>query len=190
MIQSHEKELDEPALVEFYTHLRNICILTLNAHPDDDEMYNLLFKLYKDNLNRGYFHYEGKLHPSRYLAISEYAARMNKYDWAFEFIEKYKDQIIGETETQDVYRLNLAMYYFGIGKFQDCLDNIPGSLSYVDYQITAKRLEIKALFELKSSLLDYKLDAFKMYLSRTSPKLLSPPRRQMNLDFANFMQQI
>ncbi len=45
----------------------------------------------------------------------------------------------------------------------------------MNYLFFGKRLELKALYELRSDLLDFKLDAFKMFLSRTSPKLLSTP---------------
>lgn len=189
-LQTYEDGLEIIVLQEFYTYLRNICVLVLERNPDNPEIYELLFNLYKDNLKRGFLHYEGKLHPSRYLAISEYAARANKHEWALNFIEEYKDAIIGDNETQDIYRLNLAYYYFGINQFETCLDYIPGSSTFVDYQIAAKRLEIKVFYELQSELLPFKIDAFKMFLSRTSKKLLSDTRRQMNLDFVNLINQM
>jgi len=43
---------------------------------------------------------------------------------------------------------------------------------------------------LRSELLTYKLDAFKMFLSRTSQKLLSENQRQINSDFANLLHQL
>lgn len=61
---------------------------------------------------------------------------------------------------------------------------------FVDYLLHGKRLELKALYELKSDLLTYKLDAFKMFLSRTSHKLLSDAQRQINADFANLLHQL
>ena len=63
-------------------------------------------------------------------------------------------------------------------------------LTNVDYLLAGKRLELKALYELQSDLLPYKLDAFKMFLSRTSQKLLPDNRRQMNIDFINLLFQI
>ena len=119
----YEKKLDSESLKEYYTYLRNICVLILILSPEHEEINFTLHDLYKDNLNRGYLHYEGRIHPSRYLAISENAARVNKYEWALDFIEKHKHQLIGENETQDIYRLNLANYQFGIQQFSDCLDN-------------------------------------------------------------------
>ena len=81
--------------------------------------------------------------------------------------------IIGENETQDIYRLNLANYQFGLEQFSDCLDNIPATSPFVVYMLHGKRLELKALFELRSELLPYKLDAFKMFLRNGAKPNLS-----------------
>ncbi|MEZ4927817.1 MAG: hypothetical protein R3A50_16160 [Saprospiraceae bacterium] len=185
-----EKKLDDESLRGFYTYLRNICALILTADSEQKEVNKTLFDLYKDNLKRGYLHYEGKLHPSRYLAISECALKANEPVWAISFINKYKDDIIGENENQDIFRLNMAYYLFNIGKYEDCLDYIPGASPFVDYHLAGKRLELKAYFELNSELLPYKLDAFKMFLSRTSQKLLPKIQRQRNIDFCNFLFQL
>ncbi len=190
LLLAHEKNLDEGSLREFYTYLRNLCILVLLTNFEKIEVEFTLHELYKDNLMRGYLHYEGKIPASRYWAVSSNATRVKDFEWALEFIEKYKLELIGENETQDIYRLNLANYLFGIGQFSECLDNIPPTSPFVDYLLHGKRLELKALYELYSDLLPYKLDAFKMFLSRTSQKLLSESQRQINSDFANLLHQL
>ena len=190
LLKLHEPNLDADALKEYYTYLRNICVLVLRNGQESEEINFTLYELYKDNLDRGYLHYEGKLHPSRYLAISDLAARVKQYEWWLAFIEKYKHDIIGENETQDIYRFNMASYLFGIGKYSECLDFIPATSPFVDYLLHGKRLELKALFELKSDLFSYKLDAFKMFLSRTSQKILPDMQRQKNVDFNNLLTQI
>ena len=53
-----------------------------------------------------------------------------------------------------------------------------------------KRLELKSFYEIRSDLLPYKLDAFKMFLSRTSQKLLAESQRIIHVDFANLLTQI
>ncbi len=190
LLVAFETQLDAEILRESYTYLRNFCVLVLLTDPDDLAISNLLYELYKDNLERGYLHFEGKIHPSIYLAISECAARANKHEWALSFIEKYKNDIIGENETRDIYSLNLAYYLFGVGKFSECLDNIPATSLNVSNLLAGKRLELKALYELQSDLLPYKLDAFKMFLNRTSKKLLPAARRQMNVEFNNLFYQL
>jgi hypothetical protein len=135
-------------------------------------------------------HYEGKINRSKYWIVSHTSMKVADFAWAFEFIEKYKYEIRDENETQDIYRLNIANYMFRTGRFLECLDNIPPTSPFVDYLLHGKRLELKTLYELNSELLSYKLDAFKMFLSRTSQKLLSESQRQIHTDFANLVHQL
>ncbi len=144
MLQQYEQSLDKESLQQFYTYLRNLSILVSAGDYGNDEVALTLHELYKDNLTRGYLHYEGKLHPSRYWAVTSNAIRVKDFDWAFRFIEKNKFDLIGENETQDIYRLNLANYFFGVGRFAECLDNIPASSPFVDYLLRGKCLEIKS----------------------------------------------
>ena len=190
VLRFHEKKLDQESLREFFTYLRNLCSLALSQDMEKFELEFILHDLYRDNLKRGYLHYEGKLHPSRYWAVSSNAVRVKEFDWALDFIEKYKLELIDENETQDIYRLNLANYLFGIGCFSECLANIPPTSPFVDYLLAGKRLEIKAYYELHSDLFSFKLEAFKVFLSRTSPKLLSETQKQIHVDFANLLTQI
>jgi len=190
LLRQYEEKLDKESLQEFYTYLRNVCALVFFADIEQVEIEITLHELYKDNLARGYLHNEGRLLPSRYWAVSSNAVRVKEFVWALDFIEKYKFELIGENETQDIYRLNLANYLFGVGRFSECLDNIAANSPFVDYLLNGKRLEIKAHYELQSELLPFKLKAFKVFLSRTSPKLLSEPQRQIHLDFANLLHQL
>ncbi len=187
---AHEIQIDTEALSGFYTYLRNICNLALSQDPDNEDIIKTLFELYQDNLDRGFLHYEGKLIPSRYLGISEFAIKANAPYWALNFIEKYKNEIAGENETHDIYRLNMAHHLFATSKFEECLDFIPATSPFLDYLINGKRLEIKAYYELGSDLLDFKMDAFKMFLSRTSQKIFSETIRKNNQDFLNFVFQL
>ena len=123
-------------------------------------------------------------------SITEQAIRLGEFNWAYTFLEKYKAEFAMENETQDIYNTNLALYYFGIGQFQQCLDHIPPTSPILDYMLLGRRLELICMLELESELLSYKLDAFKMFLSRTSKKLLPVNRRQRNLDFLNIFTQI
>ena len=186
----HEKDLDSSQLRDFYAYLRNFCVLTVSADYEQVEMEVVLHELHKDNLYRGFMHYEGKLNRSKYWIISHTAMKVTAFAWAQEFIEKYKHEIRDENETQDLYRLNLANYMFRTNRFSECLDNIPPSSPFVDYLLHGKRLELKALYELNSEFLSYKLDAFKMFLSRTSKKLISESQRQIHTDFVNLLYQI
>ena len=156
----------------------------------EGDIYRFLHLLYRDNLNRGFLHYNGKLHPSRYLAVSDNAIAIGEYDWALEFIQQNRHNIIGDNDSNDCYRLNMANYYFSRRMYAECIDFIPPSSVFTDYLLKAKRLELMALFETQSELLTFKLDTFKMFVSRTSPKILSDYFRQIHSDFINLLHQI
>lgn len=190
LLRRYEKMLDGDSLSRFYGHIRNFAVLIVTADRDKMDICYTLHELYVDNLERGYLHYEGKLPPARYYAVSDNALRVKQLDWAIAFIEKYKNDIYGENETNDMYRFVKANYLFTVGRFSECLDILPSNSSFVAYLLLGKRMEIKALYELQSDLLSYKLDAFKMYLSRTSTKILSDTQRQIHVDFANYFTQI
>ena len=151
--------------------------------PNNLEVENLLFNTYKDNLQDGYLHYEGKLSPIRYRVVYEIALKLQEYEWAYQFIEFYKDEIHRENESKDIYCFAKATYLFATGEFDKCLDFIPETSPFSDFLLIGKRLEIKALYELQSDLVSYKIDAFKMFLSRTSKKILSDTIQRKNSDF-------
>jgi hypothetical protein len=189
-IRINEEKLSSANLRGLYTYLRNICVLTLNSDYENKELFNISFELYKDNLARGYLHYEGKLHAATYLTVCTNAIWVNQVEWALEFTEKYKKIIIDENESKDFYKLNIASCLFAQKKFEECLSLIPDAFAAVTHHLQAKRLNLKALYETRSDLLPYRLDNFKMYLARTSPKLLSDQKRQTNTDFHNLLVQL
>ncbi|MEZ4925444.1 MAG: hypothetical protein R3A50_04145 [Saprospiraceae bacterium] len=189
-IKKYQDQLNNDLLISFFAYLRNICVLIVIREPQNEDLNKFRFELFKDNLQRGLLHYEGQLDPSRVYSITEQAIRLGEFNWAYTFLEKYKAEFAMENETQDIYNTNLALYYFGIGQFQQCLDHIPPTSPILDYMLLGRRLELICMLELESELLSYKLDAFKMFLSRTSKKLLPESRRQRNLDFLNIFNQI
>jgi hypothetical protein len=190
LLKKEEQNLDDDSLRKYNTYLRNMCVLYAQQNSNDEHIREILFELYQTNLDRGYLHFEGKLTPSTYLAVSTLAIRVKQFEWAKNFIEAFKNQIVGENESRDIYNFNLALYLFGTGQFQKCLEMLPTSSPILDYLLQSKRLELKAYYELASDLLPYKLDAYKMFLSRTSPKLLSDQKRQTNTDFLNLLVQL
>ncbi len=190
LLQLHEEKLTKESLREYHAYLRNLCSLISYKQPDNEEIRQTIFELYQDNLPRGYLHFEGKLPPSVFLAVTLVAVRVGELDWALSFIEKYKHEIIGETEDHEFYRFYMAIYLFGARKFSECLDYMPANIPMTDHLIHSKRLELKALYELNSDLFSYKLDAFRMFLSRTSPKILSKEQHLMHLEFSNMLTQL
>ncbi|MBL7826305.1 MAG: hypothetical protein JNJ57_06715 [Saprospiraceae bacterium] len=190
VLKKHEKEMDREAVQEMYTHLRNFAVLLAHQDRRNLEIHHTLHEIHLLNLEQGLLLYEGKLSWSRYLGIVDNALKINKIEWANEFIETYKDRLFGDQNAKEVYKLMKAQYYFSIGEFDQCLSILPDSFQHLDLLLWCRRIELKALFELQSDLFSFKLDAFKMFLSRTSPKLLSENQHRMNLDFLNMLFQL
>ncbi|MDX1910561.1 MAG: hypothetical protein SFV22_03700, partial [Saprospiraceae bacterium] len=164
--------------------------IVANLNYDNEAIRYTLFDLYKDNLKRGYFYYEGGLPANAFLAVSLVAAIVKQFDWLRAFIESEKNNIIDDNDTKDFYRLGKAIYLFGIGKYEECLEIIPPTSPSIDYLLNGKRLELRALYEMQSDLFPYKLDAFKMFMSRTSQKLFTDKLRLQNVNFVNILTQI
>jgi hypothetical protein len=54
--------------------------LLLTSDPENEEFNLILHELYKDNLVRGYLHYEGKLSPGRYFGVTSNALKVKQFD--------------------------------------------------------------------------------------------------------------
>lgn len=191
LLKQHEPHLEKSKLEEYYAYLRNVCVLLINSGAE--ELYQVLHQIQRDNLERGLLYLEGKqgkLSPSAVLNLVDNGLIVQNYAWVAEFLESHQDRIIGDNETRDLYRFNRARYLFAVGRFEEALDYVPPASPYVDYHLAARRLELRIYYELDSELLPYKVDAFKMYLSRVSQKFLSPELRRRNGDFANVLFQL
>lgn len=191
LLRQHEPSIEPETLREFYTYLRNFCsILVLN--DPDSEFTETLHLLHRDNLEREYLFgdEERRLPRGTFLNIVIIALKVKQLEWLEQFLDAYKRRIIGDNDTLDLYRLGMATYLFALNKFDEALDHIPAFSPYVDYHLMARRLELKIYFETESDLLTYKLNAFKMYISRASKKFLSDAMRRWYLNFANFLNQI
>lgn len=188
LIQNNENRIAPQILQNFYAYLRNFCAFLIQM--EDVSFLPVLHDIQKDNISKGYILLEGKLSPSAYLSIAKTALRVGNTEWALSFVEQYKDLLFDESEKEEYYRLNKAECLFSIGSFEDALDVLPTFFSDALYLTHCRRLELKLLYELNSDLLSYKVDAYKMFLSRASKKLLSDMRRELEGNFINLLVQL
>jgi len=188
ILQGHESRISPMHLQEFYAYLRSVCAFLIDA--GHIELLPILFHIQMDNLARGYFYYEGKIPSNAALNITRVALAVQDISWANEFVERHKGQIIGENETHDFYKMNKALCLFEEKKYEAALEIIPFGSSYSFYHLMARGLELKIYFELGSDLLPYKIDAFKMFISRAGDKILSKDRHERYANFINFVRQL
>ncbi len=188
LLTHYEDRLNTQSTQLYFSYLRNYCsLLIIHSHYD---LLPVLHAIHIDNLQKGYFTYDGKIPPGAYHNIANTALRAKNAPWALAFIEQYKDKVLHAEYTDEVYRLNMASYYFHTQQFDQALDYLPPASTDLGMHLTGRRLELKIYYELQSDLLTYKLDAFKMYISRASKKLLSDETRENHANFVNLLLQL
>lgn len=188
LLRRYEPDIDAENLKFFFSYLRNYCTALLTM--GHQHLWPALHEIQRDNLDKGYFYYQDAIPPGAFFSIANTALRVAKLDWAFAFIEAHKYKILGDNATQDYYRLVYANYLFAKGAYEETLDYIPPASPNMDFHLWARRLELKTYFELDSDLLSYKIDAFKMYLSRSRQKILSENTYEVNVNFVNILNQM
>jgi len=188
LLQAHDQQIAPVPLQNFYAYLRNLCILLIQQ--GQTSFTPVLHDIQRDNLQRGYLFLHGKLSPSAYMSVARTANLVGKSDWALNFIESYKDLIMSEEDAENFYLFNKAECLFAMSRFEEALEILPQSFSDLIYLTNCKRLEIKLYYELNSDLLSYKIDAFKMFISRASKKVLADYVREMEGSFVNMLLQI
>lgn len=187
-IRSIEHKLSSESLSDFYAYLRNFCVILIDhGHT---QIHAVLHEINQDNLERGYFYLQGKISPNACLSITQTALSVGDVAWASRFIEAHEYKIMDENETKDFYRMNKALCLFGEKKYEQALDIIPFGSSYSFYHLMARRLELKIYYELRSELLEHKIDAFKMFISRAGRKVFSPHLHELFSSFVNFVRQL
>lgn len=187
-LQENEHRIDPVTRQNFYAYLRNLC--TLLIQMGDTSFLETLHNIQRDNLSKGYLFVDGKLTPSAYLSIVRTAVRIGRQEWALGFIEDYKDYLFNEAAKNDYYFLTKAECLFSMERYEEALDVLPANFADVLYLTHCRRLELKIYYELQSDLLPYKLDAYKMFISRASKKKLSDVLREFESNFANLLLQI
>jgi hypothetical protein len=170
------------------TYLRNICVLSIGRGALHLE--SVLFKLQKEHLKNGYLYHNNKIATTTYFAVASTAIRVKEYEWAYDFINIHKELLIGNTEGDIYYKLNMSIYYFETKKYDYMFNEIVFNFPEIGNIIIARRLELKAYYETRSELTSYKLDALKMYINRISHKSLPPAKKEHHLNFINLFSQI
>lgn len=188
LLKKYENDLTSVNLKQYFAYLRIYCTFLINT--GENNLYSLLHQIHVDNLQKGYFYHDGKLTKGAYYNISRIARVANEVEWAYSFIIEHKDRILGENENRDIFRLTLADYYCEIGKFEEGLELLPDSFDNIQFVLIQKSLEVKLYYEINSPIFEYRLGAFKMYISRASKRVLSEDSRERYANFVNFLNQI
>lgn len=189
-LKENENDLSHATLKDLYTCLRNLCVLVDNNNRHRN-LKLVQHRINKECIRRGLFYYNDKIVPNALLTIAKGGFIAKDIEWAIDFIHAHKGRIIGELENEEYYYTILSMGLFNQKKYKECLDTLPKNITKnVNFLLTIKVLEIKCYYELKSELLIFKLDAFKVFLSRNTNKILSEEQQQGYTLFVSLLNQL
>jgi hypothetical protein len=189
LLNRYESAIDATSIKTLYSYLRNYCTLLIRA--GSSEFYIVLFELMQDNLEKGYFFYEGKLSLGGYLNIANMGLRVGAMDWVYAFAQQYRTQTQGiEDEKEITYQIIMASYYHRGKNLNKALEYLPQASQILMHNLFIKALEIMIYYDMGDELFQYKSDAFKMHISRSSKKLISDEVRDLYANFINFLSQI
>ena len=188
LIENHTNEVDHEYIRAYLTYLRNLCTLLVN--DNQISFLPVLFNLSKEHYQRGYLHYEGKIHGTTLISVSHNALRLNEIKWAEMFVLNHENKVLSDTPENDYYHLAKANLLFHQKKYDDATSLIPDGFNSADLTLLCRRLEMKCYYEMQSTMLDYKIDTFRMFLSRTGKDLLPALLKRRNGNFVNLLARI
>ena len=187
LLDEYDEFIPFDQLVNVEAIYRSFCILEHNLGRFSTQQ---LFDLYQSHLEKAYLFRRGGLQPGLMKNLVNLGLKQKSYDWVWNFLQNYKDRIVGTDFPEEVYLFNLANYHFSLGAYEKVLESLQEYREDTYYKVAAKRLELKVYYEQKSPILESKMDAFKVYLFRVSKKILSISHQEGNNNFINFLRQI
>ncbi len=188
MIQKYTNVIPKKTLIILKSLLRNLIIRAFNRGAT--ELASEIFENQKIDLASGFLSTETGILPSTFKNIVTMGLRAKDFVWVDNFLEKYKDKIIGAKSSKEIYNYNRACYYFEQKKYDEALALLNDQYVDIFYKNATKRLELKILYETNSEILDSKIDAFKIYIYRLSEKSILHHKREGNNNFINFLRQL
>ena len=147
-----KKHLDVSALHFNPAELRDIYLLAVNfcihrINLRQEQFLREVFDLYRSGLDQGVFFENGELLRFTYTNIALTALRLKAFDWAYQFIEQYRDKL-PETQRKGTYAFNLARYYCELGDYDQAMPLLMAMDSDdVLHNLIAKAMLIKMYWE-------------------------------------------
>ncbi len=177
-----------------YIEARNLLTIATNYAlgqllKGNKDYYLETFELYELSIQSKTIYRDGKIRPSDLKNIITLGLWLKKYDWTEQFLKSHKNKILSEHQS-DIYNYNLANIFFHQQTYEAALDLLRFT-KFEDffYELGAKRLEIKIMYELKEDIvLDSKLNAFKVFIFRN--KSLSQEYKTLNNNFVRLLSRM
>jgi|GEM_PF-5229370 len=164
-------------------------IMNILTRSTDQRRFKYLFELYKVAQKRNILLENGILATSNYRNMVIVACRVNEFEWALEFIERYKSKLLKE-HAQSAYSFSKARIYGNKGDHEEVI-KILRNVEYEDitYNLNSRLFLIVAFYELDEyDTLDSTIKAFKVFLRRRRD--ISVKRKKNFRDFCDIVYNL
>jgi hypothetical protein len=154
------------------TELRDLILVAINycirrQNKGELEYVHEALDLFQLGLSEGVLFESGVLSPYTYKNVLMLALKINKYDWAEQFLIDYK-KFLPEKERENLYKYNYAIYYFRKKDYTKAIQLLQEvNLKEVLFNLDARRMLARIYYDLKEfSALDSYIESSKIYLHR------------------------
>jgi hypothetical protein len=197
LLRQYEPEISKEDIHLFEMSACNLGVRRVNK--GNFAYLEIVFQIQKDRVDSGRVYLEtGQIAATEFLSILINGLRLGELEWTKNFIETHKKRIVGVMPSIQYYEFGLANYFYHIKELQEARRILMTS-DYADIQcrITARILEIKALFELSVEpkadyrLMDYlddRVEAAILFFFRL--KDVEVLKKRMGKRFADTMKRI
>lgn len=172
-------------------YYRNISGRFYHLTSNRQALFKALFPLYKEHLEKGYFHVIGtdKILPGSLKVLTNIALRVNESKWAKQLLTDYPEKRIAGTKYPvEAHSLCLAEVLFFEDKYEEALRHLVyRNFENVNYSILADVLLIKIYFVTKNELIESRISALGQKIRRS--KITSANQKQY-LNFLKMVAQI
>lgn len=191
LLSQHAETVTQGELNNFYTYAENYCTLQINRGRVD--FYTNLFDIYDEQQQNGIILVEGQMDIRKFKNIVTLALRLQRYNYAQQFIDKYRHHI-DEKYGDEVYHYSMAAVFFEQRNFEAVLDHLQYAQQdkrfyNIFYRLDSQKLAIKTYYECdEMRLLEAKINAFATFCRNNASVAASV--LQANLNFMRIVRKL
>lgn len=186
LLEKHLEIFPKNEAKEIYTTAINYCLKKANL---GSQQFLTEFLILNEYLLEKNIIAENELSPWKFKNIITAACKLERYEWAKNFITQYKEKI-PNSYRENAIIFNTAQLYFYQKKYEELLPLLL-QVEFEDftYSISSKLMTVSAYFELEEieALLSY-IEAFRIYLKRQTK--LSNVRKSKYLNFLKVVKKL
>ena len=187
-LDKFDSEISRKTKVNIHTIIKNFAIQLYNL--GDLSVGKFIFDLYKKGIKNDLLFYESKIQVASIFNIAHCAINEGEFSWLESFMTDIEDKILEQQFKDFTIALIKAKILFAKKSFEPALETLNFNVVNPSLKGYARILEIKALYELKSVQLEYKLEAFKIFMHRIKKGNVTPIFQKGHNNFIGILRSI